>query len=68
MGKHYVQDKWDNWTGGEIIDGILLYYSYGLTYNLTSNVSLSTYRSNELTFGIRLFNLDNEGPIQDKKC
>ena len=31
--------------GGEVIDGILLNYSYDLNFNMTANVSLNTYGS-----------------------
>jgi type IX secretion system PorP/SprF family membrane protein len=37
--------------GGEIYDGIILNYSY----NLSSNVALSTFGSHQLSLGIRIF-------------
>jgi type IX secretion system PorP/SprF family membrane protein len=41
--------------GGELIDGIYLSYSYDLNYHMTTSVSLSTYGSQQVTLGVRLF-------------
>jgi type IX secretion system PorP/SprF family membrane protein len=38
--------------GGEIFKGLLLNY----TYNMSSNVSLNTFTSHQITLGVRLFN------------
>ncbi len=46
---------WGLGFGGEILDGILLNYSY----NLSSNVSLNTFGSHQLTLGVKLFNSKN---------
>ncbi len=42
---------WGLGFGGEILDGILLNYSY----NLSTNVSLNTFGSHQLTLGVKLF-------------
>ena len=39
--------------GGEVYDGIILNYSY----NLITNVSLSTFGSHQLSLGVKIFNL-----------
>lgn len=46
--------------GGEIIDGILLNYSY----NMSSNVALNTFGSHQITLGIRLFNFVRKEKIK----
>jgi type IX secretion system PorP/SprF family membrane protein len=44
--------------GGELIDGIILNYSY----NMSTNVSMNVFNSHQLTLGVRIFSL-----MKDKK-
>jgi len=49
---------WGLGFGGEILKGVLLNYSY----NLSSNVSLNTFGSHQLTLGIKIFNSSEKKP------
>jgi hypothetical protein len=46
--------------GGEVYDGIILNYSY----NLSTNVSLNTFGSHQLSVGIRINNFLKSKKIQ----
>ena len=46
--------------GGEVYEGIYLNYSYDLNCNMAASVSLSTYGSQQVTLGVRLFKLKKE--------
>ena len=47
---------WGMGFGGEVYDGIILNYSY----NLSTNIALNTFGSNQLTLGVRIFNFINK--------
>jgi type IX secretion system PorP/SprF family membrane protein len=49
--------------GVEIVDGVLLNYSY----NMSTNVALNTFGSHQVTLGVRIFNPPKNKPAQVTK-